>query len=824
MALGDLSGELALEQVTEALSDFADGAIDSALRAAVAERTDGAPFAGMTVLALGKLGSRELNYSSDVDLILLFDPQSLPRRAREDPAEAAVRYGRRMIELLQARDEFGYVARVDMRLRPSPEVTPIALSLDAAISYYESSALPWERAAFIRARACAGDLGLGRQFLESIRPFVWRRSLDFGVVDEIRDISTRIRDHYHQGQKFGPGYDLKRGRGGIREVEFFAQIQQLIHAGREPALRLPATLDALAALAAHGKLDPEDAAGLAEAYRRLRTAEHRVQMIDDAQTHLLPSDGAALDRVARLHDMADGAALIGWLEPGVAQVERLFGALADDRAGRMSGDPDLLRSELAALGFVDVEEPARRIGEWRSAKARSLRSVAARGAFEMMLPPLMAEIARGPDPGRALNRFADLVERLSSGVNLYRLVAARPELGALLATILSHAPALADQLARRPELLDGLLDDSSFGLPPSAEEFAGRLRAGIAGLPFDQALDRARRIVGERRFGLGVQLVSGHRDPIEIAEGYSDVAEGTLVVLAEATVADFAATHGEIVGAELSILALGRLGGRALTHASDLDLIFVYEAPADGRSDGSRPLGPADYHNRLARRIVAALSVPTAAGPLYEVDTRLRPEGDKGMLAVSLDKFVAYQRGEAWTWEHMALCRARPVFGSAGARARLENSVRAILAEPHDPAKVRSDAAAMRIDMARHKPPVGPLDVKLGEGGLVDLEFAVHTLQLSCACGLDPRLEVAVAALSDEGRLDVAEVDADLRLLSRMLVCFRLLAPGKEPLEAQGEALLARLCGQGDWPGLLAAQMAARQRIATLWKRVQEER
>ena len=453
-----------------------------------------------------------------------------------------------------------------------------------------------------------------------------------------------------------------------------------------------------------------------------------------------------------------------------------------------------------------------------------MRSVAARGAFEMMLPPLMAEIARGPDPGRALNRFADLVERLSSGVNLYRLVAARPELGALLATILSHAPALADQLARRPELLDGLLDDSSFGLPPSAEEFAGRLRAGIAGLPFDQALDRARRIVGERRFGLGVQLVSGHRDPIEIAEGYSDVAEGTLVVLAEATVADFAATHGEIVGAELSILALGRLGGRALTHASDLDLIFVYEAPADGRSDGSRPLGPADYHNRLARRIVAALSVPTAAGPLYEVDTRLRPEGDKGMLAVSLDKFVAYQRGEAWTWEHMALCRARPVFGSAGARARIEHSVRAILAEPHDPAKVRADAAAMRIDMARHKPPVGPLDVKLGEGGLVDLEFAVHTLQLSCACGLDPRLEVAVAALSDEGRLDGAEVDADLRLLSRMLVCFRLLAPGKEPLEAQGEALLARLCGQGDWPGLLAAQTAARQRIVTLWKRVQEER
>jgi len=822
VALGDLSGDFSLEQVTAHLSDFADAAIDAALRQAVAERVGDVPFAGLTVLALGKLGSRELNYSSDVDLILLFDPDTLPRRARDEPGEAAVRYGRRLIELLQNRNEHGYVVRVDMRLRPSPEVTPIALSVGAAISHYESSALPWERAAFIRARACAGDVALGREFLDAIRPFVWRRSLDFGVVDEIRAISTRIRDHYNQGQRFGPGYDLKRGRGGIREVEFFAQIQQLIHAGREPALRAPATLDALAALAAAGKLLAEDAAALREAYRRLRTAEHRVQMIADAQTHLLPAASDALDEVARLHGFAKGGELIDWLAPSVTLVEHLFGALADDRGGRFSNDSTVLQQELGRIGFLDPSLPARHIADWRSGRARSLRSGAAREAFETMLPLLLGAIASAPDPAAALNRLSDLIERLSSGVNLYRLIAAQPELGSLLATILSHAPALAAQLGRRPELLDGLLDDSSFALPPSADEFASRLREGIAGLPYDRALDRARALIGERRFGLGVQLVSGHRDPIAIAEGYSDVAEGTVVALSEAARADFEQAHGRMQDGELVVLALGRLGGRALTYASDLDLIFIYEAPADARSDGAKPLPAADYYNRLARRVVAALSVPTAAGPLYDVDTRLRPQGEQGMLAVSLDGFASYQRQEAWTWEHMALCRARPLTGSPGMKERVAALVRDILAGTPDPVKACADAAAMRIEMARHKPPLGRLDVKLGPGGLVDLEFAVHTLQLTTGIGLDPRLEVAIADLGSDGLLDGAQADADLRLLSRVLVCLRLLAPGQVKLTEPTETLLARLCGQDDWAALLAAMDGARHRIATLWNRVRE--
>ena len=819
VALADLSGEQPLEWVTATLSDFADQAMDEAIKAAMLERVPDAEPRGLAILALGKLGSRELNYSSDIDLVLLFDPATMPRRERDEPGEAAVRYGRRFIELMQQRTHDGYVARVDMRLRPSPEVTPIVLPADAAISYYESSALPWERAAFIRARAAAGDIALGRSFLDEIRPFIWRRALDFGAIQEIRDISLRIRDHYAQGQAFGPGYDLKRGRGGIREAEFFTQVQQLVHGGREPALRAPATLDALGALAEAGRLDAEVARSIGDAYRALRTAEHRIQMIDDRQEHRVPADPAGLEAVARLGGYGSGADMLEALAPHVEAVGQQFDGLVSEREERLSNDPDILRAELAAIGFAEVEEAFRRVGDWRSGRARSLRSPPARAAFEEMLPTLMRAVAAGPEPIRALNRFSDIVDKLSSGVNLYRLLAARPQLADLLALILAHAPPLADQLARRPTLLDGLIDESSFAPPPDAATLAERFLEVVRDEPFDLALDRIRRMVGERRFALGVQLLAAHRDPIVIAEGYSDLAEAAIAAFAEGVAREFARTHGTVPGGELVVLGLGRLGGRALTHASDLDLIYLFDAPTGAQSDGAKSLPATDYYNRLASRIGAALATPTAAGPLYDVDTRLRPQGEQGMLAVSLAAFEAYQRSEAWTWEHMALCRARPLAGPEPARARVRDLICSILRTPGDAAKIRADAAAMREEMARHKPPAGPLDIKLGPGGLVDLEFAVHTLQLIHRIGLDPRLEVALSELVEAGLIDEG-TDPDLRLLSRMLVVLRLVGTqAMEPAE-QSQALVASLCGHPDWPSLLAAADSARQRIAARWAAV----
>jgi glutamate-ammonia-ligase adenylyltransferase len=816
IALGDLAGELSFERVTTHLSDFADGAIDEAVQSAILDRVPNAERQGFAVIAMGKLGSRELNYSSDVDLLLLFDPETLPRRGRDDPGEAAVRIARRLIEILQKRTAEGYVQRVDLRLRPSPEVTPIALPLNAAISHYESSALPWERAAFIRARAAAGDIALGQRFLAAIQPFVWRRSLDFGVIEEVRQISARIRDHFSQGVFVGPGYDLKRGRGGIREVEFFVQIQQMIHGGRDEAVRAPATLDAIRALLDAGRLESDVAGELADTYRLLRTIEHRVQMVEDAQTHLLPAEPAALDNVAQLHGLNGAPQLLELLRPHVERAGLIFDGLAPPSASRMSSDPQILGEELATLGFTDPDPVTTRIADWRSGRARSLRSPAAQQAFEAMLPALLRAIAASGDPQRALNRLSDIIERLTSGVNFFRLLEARPTLARLLATILAHAPALSDQLARRPELFEGLFDASSFASPPSASEFAELVGQAMDGQPYDIAIDRARRLINERRFALGVQLIDRRSDPLDVALGYSRVAEGALNALGSAAKAEFEQAHGSFNEGELLVLGLGRLGGCALTHASDLDIVYLHTAPPEARSNGPKPLGPNDYFNRLASRLTAALSVPTAAGPLYDVDTRLRPEGAKGMLVVSLDAFDRYQRREAWTWEHMALCRARPVFGSQTGRERVHTVVEGILKLPRDKAKVIADARQMRADMERHKPARSAIDVKLGPGGLVDLEFVVHVLQLTTGLGLDPRIEVALEQL-EAASLIPANIVSAQNLLTRMLVMMRLVAPGDVKPTAETWNLVALACGAGSWDELLAEHDAARQSISALW-------
>jgi len=819
-AIGDLAGLLSLEQIFVLLSDLADRSLERALAAAIEERTPGAGVDGFAIFALGKHGSRELNFSSDVDLLFLFDPARLAVKPREDVREAAVRIGQRVVELLQRRDADGYVFRVDLRLRPSPEVTPIALPVDAAISYYESSALPWERAAFIRARAVAGDPALGSYFLDAIHPFVWRRSLDFGAVAEIQSISVRIRDHYAQGQGFGPGYDLKRGRGGIREVEFFAQIHQLIHGGREPALRAPATLDALAALAAADRIATDDAVLLAEAYRLQRTIEHRLQMVDDRQTHSIPKDPAAIDNVARLHGLNDGATLLGLLREPLEQVARIYDQLTDDAPRRLPIEREALERWLEGAGFDDPAAARMRIDSWRVGAARSLRATAAREAFEAMLPGLVEAIGATPASTSAMNRFDDIVTKLPSGVNLYRLLDAQPALTHILAQVLGHAPALAEALGRRPELLDGLIDASAFDPPGSVESIARELgRPDRRGEDYQGLLDRVRRKVNERRFALGVQLVVGAGDPLDVAAGYARVAEATIQVLADAAIREFEGVHGRVPGSELAILGLGRLGGGELTHASDLDLIYLFTGTHDSQSDGARPLRAADYFNRLAPRVTAALSVPTAAGPLYDVDTRLRPSGAQGLLAVSLPSFAEYQGRQAWTWEHMALVRARPVYGSPDARRALQDIVDAVLRRERDPAGLVADAVRMRSEIATHKPSSGPFDVKLGVGGLVDLEFAVHVQQLRHRAALTPRIEDAIAGLVAAG-LAPPELGPAHALLTRMLVTLRLVCPtAVEPSEASRD-LVAQACRHEDWQSLLAAHDAARQVVASYWREV----
>jgi glutamate-ammonia-ligase adenylyltransferase len=807
VAVGDLAGVLDFRRATLLLSDFADHALHRAIAGAVSERVPDAEPAGFTAIALGKQGSRELNYSSDIDPILLFDPETLPRNARDEPEQAAVRIARRVLDLLQTRDGDGYVLRVDLRLRPSPEVTPIALPVSAAIGYYESQALAWERAAFIRSRACAGDVALGERFLTTIRPFIWRRSLDFGAIEEIRGISRRIRDHHAAGQRLGPGYDLKRGRGGIREIEFFAQIHQLIHGGRDPALRAPATLDALAALAKAGRIDPDVADTLTEAYVLLRTIEHRVQMVDDRQTHQLPTQPDALDNVARLHGLSYGAELIDLLQPQIERVGTIYDAL-DDRPTAVAVPKPV---------FPDAEQAERLVAGWRSGRYPALKSAPAQAALEAVLPQLLPAIATAAAPGAAMARLDAMLARLPTAVNVLRLLAARPPLVSLLAAILASAPTLADELARRADLLDGLLDASAFEPAPAVEALVTEMRRGEAGDDYQAVLDRVRRIVGERRFALGTQIVAGAADPLEVAAGYARLAEAAVEVLTSATVSEFARAHGQVPGSELIILALGRLGGRALTHASDLDLIYLFTGDFAAESDGAKPLGAVLYYNRLAQRLTAALSVPTASGPLYAVDTRLRPSGAQGPLVVSTEAFARYQRESAWTWEHMALTRARPIFGSAAGRGEVQGIVDRVLGGDRPRRDVAAEARAMRAEMAAHKPPAGPLDAKLLPGGLVDLEFAVHTLQLVHRTGFAPELATAITALAEQAIVPQSLAHS-YQLLARLLVTMRLVAPDAQPPAGPVRQLVATALALPDWDAVLDAFAAARQEVTAAWQ------
>lgn len=834
LAVGDLAGAFALERVLAELTSFADRALDTAIRTAIEERIAEPRTDGFIALALGKQGAGELNYSSDIDPVLLYDPETLQRRAGDDPGETAQRYTRRIVKLLSENTGEGYVLRVDLRLRPASEISPLAVPRALALEHYQSAALPWERAAFTRARAAAGDIAAGEAFLEAIRPFVWRPTLDFGAMEDIRSLTARIRDASDGPSAPGPGFNVKRGRGGIRDIEFIVQTHQLIHGGRDPDLRVRGTRAALGALARAGRIEPEHAAVLSDNYDRLRVIEHRLQMVNDRQTHSLP-EGEALGHVARLDGLESGAALIDELHDVTDATAIIFTELIGEPEPPhavvvpAAPAPKATRKEpLTGTGFDNTRELNDRIAAWRDGRYQTLRSDQALAAFDALTPSLLNALATSDDPKRAVTRWEGLLERASSMVTLFRLLNAQPDLLDRLVGALTLAPTLSDELARRPELLDILLDQHALELPGSLEEIAALVRRTAERDDYEALLDAIRRVTGELRFALGIQLIEGLADPIDIGAALSRIAEAALSLAVPAAHAEFAHKHGCIEGTELLVLGLGRFGGGALTHASDLDVVFLYSGDATGPSDGSRSISATNYYNRLAGRVTAALSVPTAQGALYEIDTRLRPQGAQGPLAVSCAAFEKYQRTAAWTWEHMALARARVLVGSRGGRARLDAIMHSVLRRPRDPAMVREEISAMRTQMAEHKTPNGPLDVKRLRGGLIDCEFLIHFLQLrgvtddgallgeSWPEAYSPDLGTAIPALTRAGLLpDSFRPDYDL--LTRMLVALRLLAPtGAEP-SACAARTLAKACRVENYAALVSHFLAARARVCALW-------
>ena len=816
LALGDLSGEFDMVEVTARLSRFADDACNAALRDSMRDVTGVDGSAGMALLALGKHGGGEVNYSSDIDPILIHDPDRLPPHPRRSPQQVADRIARGFVERMQTRTADGFVFRVDLRLRPTAEVSPPSIPVAGAIAHYEGAALPWERAAFVRARAAAGDVRLGQRFLAEIAPFVWRRSLDFGARGELANLAARIRTAAGDRETAAPGGDLKRGRGGIREVEFFVQSHQLIHGGRLPTLRPPNLLTALAALADEELVDCATVTQMASDYQDLRTLEHRLQMIDDRQTHALPNDRNALDRVAWLHGAADGQALLDSLAPVVDRVAQVFAELHPEASTGLPAAPARLAARLSSFG--DGEAAARTIAGWRAGSEPALRSAAAQAALEAALPALIDGLATADAPLLALHRLDDVVRRVPTAINLFRLLQANPPIARLLADTMAASPMLADRLADRPQLLDRLLDASALDPLPAARTLEADWWRDMAALDQERALDRLRDRVNEERFAIGVRLIAGVAKPAALSRELADVAEVATRLALRLTERDFAERHGTVGDSSLIVLALGRLGGRALTPASDLDLILLHDAPAGARASGAGEHDATIYFNRLAQRAVAALSVPTAAGPLYEVDTRLRPSGAQGPLVPSVAAFRRYGLEEAWVWERMALCRARVIGGSARGRAAAAKALASVLAVRDDSSQVFSEATAMRERMAVSKPQRGPLDVKLIPGGLVDLEFIVHAEQLASGCGMDPVLDDAVAALVAADRLEPACVEA-ARTLADALFVLRLTAPGGELTTDAARRRTSAAIGRRDMAELDADLLAARHVVTGQWRR-----
>jgi len=792
VAAADIAGAWPLERVTGTLSGFAGTCLDAITDAILLQlERDGQlalggdpQAASFTVLGMGKLGAGELNYSSDIDLILLYDREAPALAGNEQISRHFVRASRLLVQLMSEASVDGYIFRTDLRLRPDPGSTPLAMSAQAAELYYESVGQNWERAAMIKAHPVAGNRAVGAEFLATLRPYIWRRHLDFAAIHDIHSIKRQIDAHRGGGTVKVAGHNVKLGRGGIREIEFFAQTQQLIFGGRNPALRLRGTCETLRALAAAGHVGTRATEELIAAYGFLRRVEHRLQMVDDRQTHSLPEDEAGLAAIATFLGYPDRPSFEAEMLATLRCVEGHYARLFEE-APSLAGpggnlvftgtddDPGTLET-LRALGFRDPAAAAGIVRRWHHGRFRSTTSARARELLTELMPALLKALGETAAPDQALLNFDQFLGNLPAGVQLFSLFKSNPALLELVATIMGSAPGLAAQLARRAVLLDSVLSPAFYTRLPPAAEMTADLSATLALVDDEQdILDAARRWANDRRFQVGVQQLKRIVRPAEAGLAYSDIAQATIAALCDRVEKQFARAHGAFRGQRLAVLGLGKLGSREMSATSDLDLIFVYDIPPDlEASDGPQPLGPIQYYTRLSAKIVTALTALTNEGSLYEVDMRLRPSGRAGPLANSLEGFESYHAQSAWTWEHMALTRARVIHGPPELVERLREIILGTLCRPRDAEALSRDVADMRDRIARHAPPKSPWDFKHLPGGLFDIDFVAQYLALRHAATrpdiLDPHPAEVLRRAADFGLLDRA--DAERLCTARLLM------------------------------------------------------
>ena len=822
-ALADLGGVWDLDQVTGALSRFADVASRAALsgvaedlrrrgRLLTAADDSCGPIPGLFGLAMGKHGAFELNYSSDIDLSLFFDPERLsPVLAEGIEAQGLMnRVAQGVASLLSERSAEGYVFRVDLRLRPDPSSTPPVVAVPMALDYYEGVGQNWERAAFIKARAICGDFGAASDFLKALDPFVWRRSLDYQAVLDIQSIKRQIHVHKTGEGLEAAGANLKLGRGGIREIEFYAQTQQLILGGRDASLRSPRTVDALAALVRQGHLPADVAQEMTAAYVALRGLEHRVQMLEDEQTHILPADPVRRAAVAALAGEGDLAAFDSGVETVLVGVNRHYGELFEGGEELSSpfgslvftgveNDPETLAT-LERMGFSEPAAVADTIRSWHHGRIPATRSVRGRELFTRLAPQLLTALARTGAADAAFRRFSVFFKGLAAGVQVQALFLNQPELFERIVGVMAFAPRLARTLGRYPAALDSMLDarfETELGVNTGLFDQMDE-EAKAAG-DFEGAMNAVRRLHREQAFRIGMQTLSGRVGPEAAGKGFTNLADAVMRTLSASALTETERLGGSMAGA-VAVIALGKAGSGEMTAGSDLDLMTVYDAPPEGVSAG-KGWSADTFYVRFTQRLISALSAHTAEGGLYEVDMRLRPSGSKGPVSVPLSGFNAYYADDAATWEFMALTRARvawtsdPAFG-----VKVTEAIEGALRRPRPGVKVAADVRAMRDLMDRERRPAGFWDLKLVSGGLVDAEFVGQFRQLQSAGKGGPLTVSTLGQLAHDAPL--RETWALHQALAQLLAC---AFDDKGDPEAESDTFRARLAeaaGERDFPAL----------------------
>ncbi len=842
IALADLGGVWPIMTVTTALTRIADAAVSETVsflfRQAQAKgqwlddaADDPAANSGYFVLAMGKHGASELNYSSDVDLIVFYERDKARLSDLSEAQTFFVRLTRDLVKALSESTADGYVFRADLRLRPDPGATQSAISTDSALHYYESFGQNWERAAMIKARAIAGDVAAGQAFLTELAPFVWRKYLDYAAIADVHAMKRQIHVHRGFAEIAVAGHNIKLGRGGIREIEFFAQTQQLIAGGRQPDLRVRQTLQALDNLVERQWIEPATRDDLAAAYRYLRWLEHRIQMVADEQTHQLPSDPERLEAFARFAGYETTEALEVEARRYLETVQAHYSVLFEDVPQLSTTSANLVFTgedddpdTVAALMAMGYERPSRTIAavrSWHRGRYPAVRSEKTRERLTEVQPVLIEALADTVDPDAALAGFDRFLGQLPAGIQLFALLKANPELMRLVANIMGSAPRLANILSKRRRVFDAVLDPRTISTAPQHDEVAEIVANELsAAQSYEDALDRARIIGGEQMFLVGVRILTGVIGADKAGDAFAVLAEELISQLHRAAEKDFARHHGKVPGGGMAVLAMGKLGGREMTASSDLDLITVYDFdPEATGSDGARPLAVSQYYARLTQRLISALSAPTAEGLLYEVDMRLRPSGQKGPVATQISSFVSYQKDQAWTWEHMALTRARVISGPPSLRAKIEDAIQAVLVAPRDHAKISSDVRDMRARIEAEKGTDNIWDMKQFRGGLVDIEFVCQFLQLIHAAEhpavLDQCTETAIRNLRDADLLnagDAASLLDTLALLQALGQVTRLCSEGPFDPESAPDGLKALLAKVGNEPTF--DQLEARLRHA----------